>query len=141
MRIWLIFGALALGLYLLAPPAQAEDKNLEERLKKLEQELQEFREYEKKEREREKMKEPALPVAPGQAPTGVGSIQEIARERQGEEKVPLSFGSTGSGRLLYAKPFLSAPKATVGGYGDIQFNALNRSNLDNRSRNTFNQVR
>lgn len=141
MRPWLILGALALCSFLLAPPAQAEDKNLEERLKKLEQELQEFREYEKKEREREKMKEAALPVAPGQIPTGIGSIPEIARERQGEEKVPLSFGSTGSGRLLYAKPFLSAPKATVGGYGDIQYNALSRSNLDNRSRNTFNQVR
>lgn len=141
MRTWLILGTLVAFAFVLAHPAQAEDKALEERIKKLEIELQEFREYEKKEREREKMKEPALPVAPGQAPTGIGSFSEIARERPGEEKVPLSFGSTGSGRLIYAKPFLSAPKATIGGYGDIQFNALSRSNLDNRSRNTFNQVR
>lgn len=141
MRPWLMLGALALCSSLLVPPAQAEDKALEERLKKLEQELQEMREYEQKERGKEKMREPAPPLPTGQKPTGTGPIPEIARERPGEEKIPLSFGSTGSGRLIYAKPFLSAPKATVGGYGDIQYNALSRSNLDNRSRNTFNQVR
>lgn len=141
MRPWLMLGALALCSSLLVPPAQAEDKALEERLKKLEQELQEMREYEQKEREKEKMREPAPPLPAGQKPTGTGPIPEVARERPGEEKVPLSFASTGSGRLLYAKPFLSAPKATVGGYADMQFNALSRSNLDNRSRNTFNQVR
>ncbi|MEW6542604.1 MAG: hypothetical protein AB1411_03235 [Nitrospirota bacterium] len=141
MRTWLILGALVACSSMLAAPAQAEDKTLEERIKKLEQQLQEMREFEEKEREREKMREPAPPLPEGKKPTGTGPIPEIARERAGEEKVPLSFASTGSGRLLYAKPFLSAPKATVGGYADIQFNALSRSNLDNRSRNTFNQVR
>lgn len=141
MRTWVLLGALAVCALTPIVPARAEDKALEDRIKKLEQQLQEMKEFEAKEREKERMREPAAPLPSGEKPSGVGSITEIARERAGEEKVPLSFGSTGSGRLLYAKPFLSAPKATVGGYGDIQFNALNRSNLDNRSRNTFNQVR
>ncbi len=141
MKAWCVFGTLAACSMSLVGPALAQDKALEDRVKQLEQQLQQLQDYEKKEREKEKMHEPAAPLPTGQKPTGVGSIVEISRERAGEEKVPLSFGSTGSGRLLYAKPFLSAPKATVGGYGDIQFNALSRSNLDNRSRNTFNQVR
>lgn len=141
MRTWLILGALVVCSVAAGQPARAEDKALEERIQKLEQQLQELRTFEEKEREKERMKEPPPPLPEGQRPAGTGPIPEIARERPGEEKVPLSFSSTGSGRLLYAKPFLSAPKATVGGYSDIQYNALTRSNLDNRSRNTFNQVR
>lgn len=140
MRSW-AFGALAIWSLMVVMPVQAQDKALEERIKKLEQQIDEMKAFEIREREKERMREPAPPLPPGDKPSGTGSIPEIARERAGEEKVPLSFGSTGSGRLIYAKPFLSAPKATVGGYGDIQFNALSRSNLDNRSRNTFNQVR
>jgi hypothetical protein len=141
MRTWIFIGTLAVSAGIAVMPVQAQDKNLEDRIKKLEQQLDEMKAYEQKEREKEKMREPAPALPTGQKPSGTGAIPEIARERAGEEKVPLSFASTGSGRLLYAKPFLSAPKATIGGYGDIQFNALNRSNLDNRSRNTFNQVR
>lgn len=141
MRAWGLIGILTALSLTMSTVAQAQDKDLEERIKKLELQLQEMKTFEEKERERERMREPATPLAPGQAPAGTGPIPEIARERPGEEKIPLSFGSTGSGRLLYAKPFLSAPKATVGGYSDMQFNALSRSNLDNRSRNTFNQVR
>jgi len=55
--------------------------------------------------------------------------------------MPLGFGSTGSGKLIYAKPFLTAPKAIVGGYAEVQFNALSGPNLDNPNRNSFNQVR
>lgn len=141
MRTWALLGVLTICSLIPITPVQAEDKALEERIKKLEQQLQDMKEFEAKEREKERMREPAAPLPTGEKPSGIGSIPEIARERAGEEKVPLSFGSTGSGRLIYAKPFLSAPKATVGGYGDIQFNALSRSNLDNRSRNTFGQAR
>ncbi|MFO0732807.1 MAG: hypothetical protein U0361_17905 [Nitrospiraceae bacterium] len=52
---------------------------------------------------------------------GIGSLPEVGRERRAESQPALSFGSTGSGRLVYAKPFVSAPKAIVGGYMDIQF--------------------
>ena len=43
--------------------------------------------------------------------------------------------------MIYAKPFLSAPKATVGGYVDAMYNNLSRQNLDNPSRNSFGQQR
>lgn len=76
-----------------------------------------------------------------QYPVPTGPITDIRVERKGEENVPLGFGSTGSGKLIYAKPFLSAPKATVGGYADVMYNNLSRGNLDNPSRNTFGQQR
>ncbi|MDZ4854615.1 MAG: porin [Nitrospirota bacterium] len=76
-----------------------------------------------------------------QYPIPTGPMTDIRVERQGEEKVPLGFGSTGSGKLVYAKPFLSAPKAIVGGYVDVMYNNLSRQNLDNPSRNSFGQQR
>jgi hypothetical protein len=81
--------------------------------------------------------------APGavQYPSPTGPINDIRVERKGEEKVQLGFGSTGSGKLIYAKPFLSAPKAIVGGYVDVMYNNLSRQNLDNPSRHSFGQQR
>ncbi|MFO0706916.1 MAG: hypothetical protein U0412_08680 [Nitrospira sp.] len=76
-----------------------------------------------------------------QYPMAAGPITDIRVERKGEENIPLGFGSTGSGKLIYAKPFLSAPKATVGGYADVMYNNLSRANLDNPSRNSFGQQR
>jgi hypothetical protein len=76
-----------------------------------------------------------------QYPTPTGPITDIRVERKGEESIPLGFGSTGSGKLIYAKPFLSAPKATVGGYADVMYNNLSRQNLDNPSRHSFGQQR
>ncbi len=37
-------------------------------------------------------------------------MTDIRVGRPGEEKTSLGFSSTGSGKLIYAKPFLSAPK-------------------------------
>ena len=76
-----------------------------------------------------------------QYPTPTGPMTDISVERKGEEKVQLGFGSTGSGKLVYAKPFLSAPKAIVGGYVDVMYNNLSRQNLDNPSRHSFGQQR
>src|SRR5216117_1709849 len=42
-------------------------------------------------------------------------------------KKPLGFGSTGSGKLIYAKPFVSSPRTTVGGYMDLQYRLFNSS--------------
>src|SRR2546428_6717518 len=37
-------------------------------------------------------------------------------KEEGKEKAPAyTFGSTGGGKSIYAKPFVSSPKATVGG--------------------------
>jgi Phosphate-selective porin O and P len=76
-----------------------------------------------------------------QYPVPIGPIVDIRVGRPGEEKVPLGFSSTGSGKLIYAKPFLSAPKATIGGYVDVMYNNLSRQNLDNPSRHSFGQQR
>ncbi len=140
MKKWLLLGALC-AWPLLSTPAIAQDsssKALEERIQKLEESLKTFQEHERRERVRER--EP-FPPAGGPPAGGVGPITDIKVERKGEEKVPLGFGSTGSGKLVYAKPFLSAPKATVGGYFDLMYNNLSRQTLDNPSRNTFNQQR
>ena len=137
MRMWALLGALALCA-VDAMPALAEEKNLEERVKQLEEKLQQFQEHEKRERERER--EPGVPTAVPPS-GGTGPITEIKVERPGEEKVPLSFGSTGSGRLIYAKPFLAVPKSTIGGYADIKYGSLTGPTLDNPSRNSFNQER
>lgn len=58
-------------------------------------------------------------------------MTDVKVERPGEEKVPLSFGATGSGRLVYAKPFVAAPKAIVGGYMDIQYRAQSKASIEN----------
>ena len=58
-------------------------------------------------------------------------MTDVKVERPGEEKVPLSFGATGSGRLVYAKPFIAAPKAIVGGYMDIQYRSQQKASIEN----------
>jgi hypothetical protein len=67
----------------------------------------------------------------GQYPTPTGPMTDIKVERKGEERVPLGFGSTGSGRLVYAKPFVAAPKAIVGGYMDIQYRSQRKASIEN----------
>jgi hypothetical protein len=82
-------------------------------------------------------------VAPQSEP-GVGSLPEVGRERRTESQPALSFGSSGSGRLVYAKPFVSSPKAIVGGYMDIQYRAHRNGVLEgygNGVTNGFDQQR
>ncbi|HSE59306.1 MAG TPA: hypothetical protein VLA99_11440 [Nitrospiraceae bacterium] len=130
MRSRSILGTLVLCL-LPALPAWAEDKALEERVKKLEQMLEE-----REQREREGIppgvERPELirPETPPEEP-GVGPLPEVGRERRAEKQPALSFGSTGSGRLVYAKPFVSAPKAIVGGYMDFQFRTHRQRSIEN----------
>ncbi|HXF92429.1 MAG TPA: hypothetical protein VNK46_06705 [Nitrospiraceae bacterium] len=130
MRMRSILGALML-CPMLAFPAMADEKALEERVKKLEQMLEE-----REKREREgippgvERPEVIRPEAPVEEP-GVGPLPEVGRERRAERQPALSFGSTGSGRLVYAKPFVAAPKAIVGGYMDIQYRSHRRSSIEN----------
>ena len=125
MRRWSTFGALMICA-LLVVPARAEDKELEDRVRKLEDALQQFKEHERRERERE-------PGLPSEAPSepGIGPLPEVGKERRREVQAPLSFGSTGSGRLVYAKPFVAAPKAIVGGYMDIQYRSQRKGSIEN----------
>jgi Phosphate-selective porin O and P len=134
MRIRSILGALSI-IALAVTPVFAEE-SLEERVKKLEEALKKSQEHEQREVHVERSSSPA-----SQYPVPAGPITDIRVERQGEEKIQLGFGSTGSGKLVYAKPFLSAPKAVVGGYVDVMYNNLSRQNLDNPSRHSFGQQR
>jgi hypothetical protein len=141
MRIRSILGALIIASLPVAP-VWAE--MTPDEIKKMVDEAvtKRMQEHERRESQAERameMKEGQ--PATGQYPLPAGPITEIKVERPGEEKVPLGFSSTGSGKLVYAKPFLAAPKATVGGYADAMFNTLSRPNLDNRSRQTFNTFR
>ena len=68
----------------------------------------------------------------------------MGRERRGGSQPALSFGSSGSGRLVYAKPFVAAPKAIVGGYMDIQFRSEQKASIENGyggTTNSFDQQR
>lgn len=129
-----LLGALSI-IALSVAPVFAEE-SLEERVKKLEEALKKAQEHESSEIHPERSSPPAT-----QYPVPTGPMTDIKVERKGEEKVPLGFGSTGSGKLIYAKPFLSVPKATIGGYVDVMYNILSRQNLDNPSRNSFGQQR
>ncbi len=139
MRMRSILGALVIAGSMVSP-ALAEmtpdeiQKMVDEAVNKR------MREHEQREGPMER-REGAPPSEGAQYPMATGPITDIRVERKGEENVPLSFGSTGSGKLIYAKPFLSAPKATVGGYVDVMYNNLSRGNLDNPSRNSFGQQR
>jgi len=78
------------------------------------------------------------------AEPGIGALPEVGRERRTESQPALSFGSSGSGRLVYAKPFVSAPKAIVGGYMDIQYRSHRKGVLEgygNGTTNGFDQQR
>ncbi|MFZ3014512.1 MAG: hypothetical protein WA045_12495 [Nitrospira sp.] len=132
MKMRLLLGALSI-LALSVTPVFAEE-SLEERVKRLEEALQ-------KAQERESRGIPAESSQPKQYPVPTGPMTDIRVGRPGEEKTSLGFGSTGSGKLIYAKPFLSMPKATLGGYADVMYNILSRQNLDNPSRNSFGQQR
>jgi hypothetical protein len=132
MKMRSILGALSI-IALAVTPVFAEE-SLEERVKRLEEALQ-------KAQERESHSVQGESSAPKQYPMPAGPITDIRVGRPGEEKTSLGFGSTGSGKLIYAKPFLSAPKATIGGYVDVMYNVLSRQNLDNPSRNSFGQQR
>jgi hypothetical protein len=82
--------------------------------------------------------------AASQSEPGIGSLPEVGRERRTESQPALSFGSSGSGRLVYAKPFVSSPKAIVGGYFDIQYRSHRNSVIEgyaNGSTNGFDQQR
>jgi hypothetical protein len=132
MKMRSILGALSI-IALAVTPVFAEE-SLEERVKRLEEALQ-------KAQERESREIQGDASSSKQYPMPAGPMTDIRVGRKGEETVPLGFGSTGSGKLLYAKPFLSMPKAIVGGYADVMYNILSRQNLDNPSRNSFGQQR
>jgi hypothetical protein len=127
MRIRSILGALVIAS-LPVMPALAENMTPED-IKRMVDEAVNKRLQERERHEGAVERRESAPP-PEQYPVPVGPMSDIKVERPGEEKVPLSFGATGSGRLVYAKPFVSAPKAIVGGYVDIQFRSQQRGSIE-----------
>jgi hypothetical protein len=72
---------------------------------------------------------PTFAAPPTQRPGGKTreTLGELSQPRTPDKK----YGSTmqGSGNLIYARPFVSSPKAIVGGYMDIEY--FNRTNQGN----------
>jgi hypothetical protein len=144
MRIRSILGTLLIAS-LPVMPALAVEMTPEE-IKKLVDEAvtKKMQEHERREGAAERTMEQKEGQPGPQYPTPTGPMTEIKVERPGEEKVPLSFGATGSGRLVYAKPFVAAPKAIVGGYMDIQYRAQRKGSIENSfggTSNNFDQQR
>ena len=115
MRRLALIGALSVCLLGGAPfNAMADEKALEERIKTLEQKLEELEQHEAEE-------------------------ARVKKQKEGEQ--PLTFGTTGSGKLIYAKPFVSAPRAIIGGYMDFEMNFLTHRNLTRERITNFDQLR
>ena len=128
MRIRSILGALVIAS-LPVMPALAENMTPEDIKRMVDEAVkQRMEEHERREGAMER-RESAAPAE--QYPLPVGPMTDVKVERPGEDKVPLSFGATGSGRLVYAKPFVSAPKAIVGGYMDIQYRSQRKASIEN----------
>src|SRR3989449_5068330 len=110
MKRLAIIGAISAcllgGIPFEAVADEKTEKALEERIKRLEKLVEELIKHEAQEAKEGKEKEKEM--------------------KTGEQ--PLGVGSTGSGKLIYAKPFVSSPKATVGGYMDLQYRLFNSSN-------------
>lgn len=141
MKIRSILGALVIAS-LPVMPVWAENMTPDDIQRMVDEAVNKrLQEHERREGTMEQRKEGEPPPAGVQYPTPTGPITDIRVERKGEEKIPLGFGSTGSGKLVYAKPFLSAPKAIVGGYVDVMYHNLSRQNLDNPSKHSFGQQR
>ena len=124
-RLW--YGFLVICFVAQAGAAIAE--TTEERLERLEQAIGDMKKHEASEREVEGQ-------PPATRPDETPNVQQLGAQGQGAER---KYGSImqGSGKLIYARPFVSNPKAIVGGYTDIEY--LNRKNQGTPS--TFDQHR
>jgi hypothetical protein len=113
-RLW--YGLLVICFVTQAGAAFAE--TTEERLQRLEQTIEDMKKHEAREREVEG--QPPATKA-GESP----NVQQMGSEGQGAER---KYGSImqGSGKLIYARPFVANPKAIVGGYMDFEY--INRRN-------------
>jgi hypothetical protein len=141
MKIWSILGALVITA-LPFTPVWAENMTPEDIQKLVDEAVNKrMQEHER----REGATEPREGAAASTTEPGIGALPEVGKDLRTEKQPALSFGSTGSGRLVYAKPFVSAPKAIVGGYFDIQYRAHSNSVLEsgyaNGTTNGFDQQR
>ncbi len=123
MKRWLVLGALA--TFLVGPPIDviAQGPLTEEQKKVIRESVTEWMETEGR-------KIQAMPSAPGEG------VQ--ARRPTG----PFTGGGTLlGGRTIYAKPFVTAPKAILGGYMDFEVTDCNGNARDCSEGLEFDQVR
>src|SRR5437867_5581748 len=113
MRRLAMIGALSACLLGGAPfEAIADEKTekaLEERIRRLEKLVEELIKHEAKEAKEE-------------------GKEKGKETKEAEKPSPYTFSGAGGGKSIYAKPFVSSPKATVGGYMDLQYRLFNSSN-------------
>ena len=140
MKILSILGALVIAS-LPVMPVWAENMTPEDIQRMVDEAVNKrLQEHERREGTTERREGTVAP----QSEPGVGPLPEVGKERRTDSQPALSFGSTGSGRLVYAKPFVSSPKAIVGGYADIQFRSHSKGVLEgygNGVTNGFDQQR
>ncbi len=123
MKRWLVLGALT--TFLVGPPTHvmAQGPLTEEQKKVIRESVREWMETEGR-------KVGAMPPAPGEgAPPG-------------RPTGPFTGGGTLlGGRTIYAKPFVTAPKAILGGYMDFEVTDCNGNARDCSEGLEFDQVR
>lgn len=112
----------------IATPAMADDMEFEERIRKLEQKL---RDIEQEHRQPQGTASPATEGAESSPTSGGTALPDIGKDLRRPKQAPLSFSTGGSGTMIYAKPFVSAPKAFVGGYFDLQYRNHRKDVIDN----------
>jgi hypothetical protein len=124
-----ILGALVIAS-LSAMPALAVEMTPEDIKRMVDEAVNKrLQEHERREAVTERREGTAAPGTSSEP--GLGSLPEVGQDRRTESQPALGFGSTGSGRLVYAKPFVAAPKAIVGGYMDIQYRSQRKSSIEN----------
>jgi len=140
MKIRSILGALVIAS-LAVMPVWAENMTPEDIQRMVDEAVNKrLQEHERREGVTERREGTVTP----QSEPGIGPLPEVGKERRTDSQPTLSFGSTGSGRLVYAKPFVTSPKAIVGGYADIQFRSHRKGVLEgygNGTTNGFDQQR
>ncbi|MDN5942280.1 MAG: hypothetical protein L0H94_10390 [Nitrospira sp.] len=143
MKIRSILGALVIAAMPFTS-VWAENMTPED-IKKLVDEAVSKRMQEHERREGATEPREGIGTSAAEAVPATGTLPEVAKDLRTEKQPALSFGSTGSGRLVYAKPFVNAPKAIVGGYFDIQYrshsNAVLESYEGQGTTNGFDQQR
>ena len=118
----------------IVTPSHAQDLTVEERMRQLEQRL-----HEMEQRNRQLQgttptgQEPQTtdPTAEPPPTPGGAILPDIGKDSRRAKQAPLSFSTSGSGTMIYAKPFVNAPKAFVGGYFDLQYRNHRKDVIDN----------
>ncbi len=144
MKKWLILGALLACTTLIVSSALAEENtppsSADETLGFTPEEVKKIKDA-LKQGKLDVEQPPLKPGGPARAParppldpTGVEPdkrrLEELSKPR--EQKQEYNALMEGSGKLIYARPFVASPKAILGGYADIEY--INRDNDGSNSK-------